>query len=201
MGRTRLRARTLALGTVAAVAVAATAAGAATLGEVPAEWDVGGVAPGGRAIDVFFNSGGCGVGGHGSAVETADSVTLTVTETVFADPNAVCPAIYLRGFVRIPLAAPLDGRAIRGRTVPRYSPIELETFAPGARPDTLRFRVPRLVGMSPWEAKRGLAHRHLEVRIRTTAHTGRRTQVLSQAPAPGSAIEQHGTVRLRIGLR
>jgi hypothetical protein len=50
-------------------------AAAFTQQEVPAQCDVAGTGPGGRSIDLFYNSGGCGVPAHATAVETPTSVT------------------------------------------------------------------------------------------------------------------------------
>ena len=71
---------------------------AARMVEVPAEWDVAGVAKDGRSIDLFLNAGGCRRGPvRANVVETPTSVTLTVLQgsLVYDDlpyPVPPCPA-------------------------------------------------------------------------------------------------------------
>jgi hypothetical protein len=176
---------------VAAAACAGLAgpAGGATAVEVRSPWDVEGSGPGGRSIDVEVPlRNGCEGSPRAVVRETASSVTLQAFKTVRrSDEQVVCTDEFRIVTVRVPLSSPIDGRAIRGRSHPSGVDLRLGP-------------VPRLVGLSPWEAKRALRLRGLEQRIRTS-RSGARPQVLGQAPRGGSTLRRGGVVRLHVAVR
>jgi hypothetical protein len=189
----------IAAATLGSAAMSGSAA-AAGMVQVPAEWDVAGVAKDGRSIDLFFTAGGCRRGPvRASVVETPTSVTLTVLQgsLVYDLPYPVpCPADYRRGLTSVRLAAPLGGRAIKGR--PAVA-IPLGTIVADGNP--LRWRVPRVVGMSPWEAKRALTRRGFVARLKNASSRAPLPQVVAQSPGPWSALPQGAVVDLRIARR
>lgn len=180
----------------AAIAVAASSGAAATK-QVRAEWDVAGVGSGARALDLYVNGGGCGGPLEATARETASTVTVTVLRTVSADPDVICTADYRRDSARVRLAAPLNGRSIRGRPAKPRVRVSLRSSAGSAGVE----RMPRLLGMSPWEARRALTRRELGVRIRYADGARRRAQVIAQVPAAGAEIRLGAKARLVIGRR
>ena len=188
---------------VAMLGFAATSGSAVAVSmvEVPAEWDVAGVAKDGRSIDLFLNAGGCRRGPvRASVVETPTTVTLAVLQgsLVYDDlPYRVpCPADYSRGLTSVRLAAPLGGRAIKGR--PAVA-VPLGTIVADGNP--LRWRVPRVVGMSPWEARRALTRRGFAVRVKNADSRAPLAQVVGQSPGPWSALPRGAVVDLRIARR
>ncbi|MDX6719129.1 MAG: hypothetical protein QOJ63_1383, partial [Solirubrobacteraceae bacterium] len=118
--------------------------------------------------------------------ETGSSVMLRVLKTVpRSDQQVVCTQVFRIATLRVPLSSPIDGRAIRGRGHP--AGVDLR-FGP----------VLRLVGLSPWEAKRALRLRALKPRIRYSRAARARPQVVGQAPRGGSRLGPGGVVRLHV---
>lgn len=176
-----------------ATGVAAGSAVAFTQTEQAARWDVAEMAAGGRAIDLFYVAGGCQGEARATAAETATSVTLTVRQSVVV-PGAgeACTAEILMRSTRVQLAAPLGGRAIKGRPFPAAS-----AFGPGAG----QVAVPRLVGFSPWEAKRALRLRGLAAQVRRSTGGSGIARIAAQAPAAGTKIVKGAIVHLRVARR
>jgi hypothetical protein len=164
-------------------------AGGATDVEVRSPWDVEGAGPGGRSIDIEVPlRNGCEGSPRAIVQETRSSVALRVLKTVpRPDEQVVCTAVFRIVTVRVPLSSAIDGRAIRGRSHPAGVDLRLGS-------------VPRVVGLSPWEAKRALRLRALKQRIRYSRRAVR-PQVLGQAPGGGSTLGPGGVVRLHIAVR
>lgn len=184
-----------------AFGLAAAPAGAViTVSEQPVRWDVGAAGPDGRSIDVLYQPE-CFMQGDPRAVarESADSIVIAVSATFVVDTEQACPAVLARPQVlRVPLATPLDGRAIRGRSYPPVSAFPLVVAGPGSE---LLVRIPRLVGLSSWEARRALRQRRLSARVRYSTGSGRRSQVRRQSPAAGVAVRPGSVVRVHVALR
>ena len=185
------------LAAVGAAIAVAVSAGAAATKQVAAEWDVAGVGSGARSLDLYVNGGGCGGPLEATARETASTVTVTVLRTVSAEPDMICTADYKRDRARVSLAAPLNGRSIRGRPAKPRVRVSLRSSGGSSGFE----RMPRLRGMAPWEARRALRLRGLGVRIRYADGVRRRAQVISQAPAAGEDIRLGAKARLVIGRR
>jgi len=181
--------RTLAIVAAASGLSVAVAGGAGALTQVqrPASWDVAEVAPGGRGIDIYYAAGGCKGDARGTARETATTVTLTVRQPV--TEGGVCTADFILGTTRVRLAAPLAGRAIKGRPAPTTLAAEVPR------------RVPRLVGFSPWEARRVLRVRGMAASVRRSAGGSGLARVVAQSPAAGATLARGATVRLRVARR
>ena len=177
----------------------ATPPGAAAQAERPAKWDIAGVSANGRAVDVYYEGGGCGPGSvRTAAVETATSVTLQVFAISSPPPpGGSCPPSLARKLASVPLAAPLGGRAIKGRAFPLA--FELIDYLPNSQ--VAYVRVPRLVGLSPWEAKRALRLRRFEVALTKSTARSKLPQVRSQTPAAGLFVPIGTTIRLKIARR
>jgi hypothetical protein len=193
-----LRAALAVAATAAAVTAVATSAGAAATKQVPAEWDVAGVAAGARALDLYVNGGGCKGAIRTSAKETSTTVTVTVLQRVPADEGVMCTADYRRETARVSLAAPLNGRSIRGRPAKPSVRVSLEVSAGTDAQGRRLIRVPRLSGMSAREAGRGLKRRGFKVALAYVQRSGR-AQVVGQIPRAGGAVRRGATVHLLIG--
>ena len=191
-------ARALAVAAAAvAVAVCGSAFAAATK-QVPAEWDVAGVASGARALDVYVNGGGCKGAIRTSARETATTVTVTVLQSVPTDDGAMCTADYRRETARVKLAKPLNGRSIKGRPAKPNVTVSLDVSAGTDSQGRRLIRVPRLGGMSAREATRGLKRRGFKVALAYVKRKGR-AQVVGQIPRARGAVRRGSKVHLLIG--
>jgi hypothetical protein len=166
--------------------------------EVSVPWDVSEAGLDGESLQVVAQFGGC-VGPPLRPVveETPDSIRISVFATDDSGPGLACPANIAYGLVRVALAAPLNGRSIRGRSDTQGLVRPSFVTVPGHRP---RQRVPLLIGLNSFEARRALRLRGLRYKLRSSRGHGGRTQVRGQAPAGGRTIRRHGTVRLLIGL-
>jgi hypothetical protein len=168
--------------------------GALVRSETPAVWQVAGVGPGQRSLDIIFTVGGClGPGARASVRETRTSVTLAVREDAPARGGLgqACPLFVGQGTLHVPLAAPLAGRRVLGQ-----SPTGL--VVAGGK---LRFKVPRLIGFAPGDARRALEPDRFHPVVTRRSGGGGVLQVIAQAPAPGTPVGAGGVVRLRIGRR
>lgn len=197
--------RTGAAGVAAAVGLAVGLAGAGPTGalvrsETPAVWQVAGVGPGQRSLDIIFTVGGClGPGARASVRETRTSVTLAVREDAPARGGLgqACPLFVGQGTLHVPLAAPLAGRRVLGQS-PAGSFIPTGLVVAGGK---LRFKVPRLIGFAPGDARRALEPDRFHPVVTRRSGGGGVLQVIAQAPAPGTPVGAGGVVRLRIGRR
>lgn len=167
---------------------------------VSAPWDVSEAGLDGESLQVVVQFGGC-VGPPFRPVveETADSIRISMLATDDSGAGIACPANIGYGLARIPLAGPLNGRSIRGRSGTQG--LVRPSFVPAAggkgKP---RVRVPLLIGLNSFEARRALRLRGLRYKLRSSRGHGGRTQVRGQSPGGGRLTAQHGTVRLLIGL-
>jgi hypothetical protein len=176
---------------VLGLGVAGSAGGVTDAGvEVRSPWDVQGTGPGGRSLDVAVPlRNGCEREPRAVVRETASSVTLRVLKTVpRPGEQVVCTDVFRIVTLRVALSSPIDGRRIRGRDHP--AGVELRSGS-----------VPRLLGLSPWEAKRGLRLRAFKARIRYADARGARSQVVGQTPRAGSRLERGGVVALHVAAR
>lgn len=181
----------------AAPALTSSAAGQSA-SEVPVAWDVAEAGLDRQSLEIFVGYGGC-VGAPFRPVveETAAGIRITVLATEAPVPAGACPASLGIGLVRVALAGPLDGRSIRGRS---GSPgLVHPSLIPTPR-GTPRVRVPLLVGLNAFEARRALRLRGLRYKLRSSRGYGGRTQIRGQSPGGGRPIAQHGVVRLLVGL-
>ncbi|MEA2299762.1 MAG: hypothetical protein QOE44_297 [Solirubrobacteraceae bacterium] len=174
--------------------------GALVRSETPAVWQVAGVGPGQRSLDIIFTVGGClGPGARATVREIRTSVTLTVREDAptRGGLGQACPLFVGQGTLHVPLAARLAGRRVLGQSpVGSFIPTGLVVVA-----GKLRYKVPRLIGFAPGDARRALASDPFHPVV--TQRSGGRgmLQVIAQAPAPGTPLGAGGVVRLRIGRR
>jgi hypothetical protein len=173
-------------------------AGSQAPGEVSVPWDVSEAGLDEESLQVVVQFGGC-VGPPLRPVveETADSIRISVFATDDSGPGVACPANLGYGLVRVPLAGPLNGRSIRGRSATQGLVRPSFVAVPG---HAARQRVPLLVGLSSFEARRALRLRGLRYKLRSSRGHGGRTQVRGQAPGGGRTIRPHGIVRLLVGL-
>ncbi len=153
----------------------------------PIGWGVAGIGASGRTLRLqYLSAGSCGgvfLGTQSRVIETASAVHIELFDLVdfpppSSDPPLPCPAS-LPGPrpVYVTLAAPLAGRAIKGRaafggtTVPIGPP-----SYPPEQPEVL-VRVPRVVGFSVWEARRVIWRSGLNVGMRLSRRPVARPQV------------------------
>jgi hypothetical protein len=184
--------------TVLAALALTPVAGSQAPSEVSVPWDVSEAGLDGESLQVVVQIGGC-VGPPFRPVveETADSIRISVFATDDSGPGLACPDNIVYGLVRVPLAGPLNGRSIRGRSFTQGLVRPTFVTVPGHKP---RQRVPLLIGLNSSEARRALRLRGLRYKLRSSRGHGGRTQVRGQAPGGGRTIRPHGTVRLLVGL-
>lgn len=194
----RRRTFAVVLGLAAAAAGASLPGAAGAEGsQVPATWDVAGVGPHGRSLELVYLTGGClSATPETTVTETAASITLEVTLTDSSGPGIACPQFLRYATSTVRLSAPIAGRVILGRPKPALTGYPGALINPGG--GALRVRVPRLVGFAPSDARHTLAlyglseHRLASVRRHGLA------RVISQAPAPGASSAQRGTITIRL---
>jgi hypothetical protein len=182
---------------LATLALTAVAGGQASR-EVSLLWDVSEAGLDEASLQVVVQLGGCAGPPFRPVVEeTADSIRISVFASDDSGAGVACPANLRYGLVRIPLGGPLNGRSIRGRSATQGLVRPSFVAVPGHAP---RQRVPLLVGLNSFEARRALRLRGLRYKLRSSRGHGGRTQVRGQAPAGGRTIRPHGFVRLLVGL-
>ena len=174
----------------------------------PLSWDVAGIGASGRTLRLTYQpAGGCGgvfLGRQSRVIESTGSVLIEPFDLVDfpplgSDPPLPCPAsLPAPRPMYVTLAAPLAGRAIKGRiafagtTAPTGPPTH-----PPEQPDDL-IRVPRVVGFSVWEARRLIWRNGLNVEIRLTRRPVARPHVIAQGPA--GRLKPRQVVRLHVAI-
>jgi hypothetical protein len=184
------------LAAAAAVAAGLAASASAQTSVVAATWDVLGVGPHGRSLELVYITGGCLSPTAQTAVaETAASVTITVTLADRQGPGVACPDYLRYATSSVALAAPLAGRVILGRPSPplRGYPGDLVSSGGG-----LEVRMPRLVGFSPADARHTLALYGLGEHVLAGPRRHGLVRVSAQAPQPGALVHQRATVTVRV---
>jgi len=178
--------------TAAAAAVAAGVAGVAGVAgaqeqkteEASAAWQLRGVSPDGRSLELVYEAGGCSAGdGRVVVEETFETVRVDVRHTVPGRSAGVaCPADSRPTPLTARLSKPVHGRRVEGQNTDH-----LLSDTGG--------RVPRVVGLSPGDAADLLGRRGYHVRTRGSNTTG---QVGGQRPRAGSRLRGRRTVALSI---
>ena len=167
---------------------------------VPATWDVLGVGPQGRSLEIVYLTGGClsASAQTAVAVQSSASVTITVTLQDTQGPGVACPDYLRYATGTVALGRPLAGRAILGRPSPPLSGY------PGALVNAggaLEVRMPRLIGFSPADARHTLALYGLgEHAVAGPTRPGL-VRVSAQAPKPGALVGQRSTVTVALTRR
>lgn len=167
-------------------------------------WDVIGVGPHERSIELAYTGSGCGGRNLAAGVqEASNSVTIQVSEEVPAEP-VICPAIALVGPLKVQLTRPLAGRVILGRpTYPVTLPGgDIEGHLPVETPQelfgTYRMKMPALIGFAPTDAEQVLALYGQRAKIRRTARLHGLPRVVAQKPRLGAPLPSNHTVRIRV---
>lgn len=173
----------------------------------PISWDVGGIGVSGRTLRLQYTPGwSCGgtfLGTHTRVTESASAVAIELFDVVDFPPPSLeprpCPAVGSPPRAAyVTLAEPLAGRAIKGR-VPfpgttvaigpsRYPPAQPQEFV----------RVPRVVGLSVWEARRIIWRSGLNIQIRRSRRAVARSYVIGQAPV--GPLHPRQVVRLHVAI-
>jgi hypothetical protein len=206
----RLARRILLLSAGAVVLVGATSAQGDATVSGPLHGNLLGVGPDQGSLIVGWDESdapGCGVVNGSvtpSVIETAESVTVTLTAEAYANPpNTVCPLPAGFGTITVALAAPLGGREITGLG------IQGGGYGQGSAPP---IRIPNLVGLSPVDSRLmmssprgipagqsfsgvgpvGLVDHHTHV------SRGALAMVVAQRPRVGEPIRRHITVVLTV---
>jgi hypothetical protein len=182
-----------------ALAASLSAPAAAQPKQVAASWDVLGVGPQGRSLELVYITGGCLSPTAQTAVaQTNTTVTLTVTLTDEATPGTACPDYLRYATTSVALPSPLAGRAILGRPTPALSGYSGTLVTVNGH---LELRLPRLVGFAPADALHTVALHGLRERVvRTTARRGL-LRVIAQAPSPGALVAARSTVLVTLSRR
>jgi hypothetical protein len=189
----------LAAGLSGAAAASSGAQGATT--QEPISGQLLAVGPAGRSLTVAYPGAamqGCGLFGVApGVVETAASVTVTLTATVGVLPPGVeCADGLVGGTVVVPLAAPLAGRAVEG--------LALQGGAFDFYGGSVGPTIPSLVGLSPLDARLMLSpppgalagepfgFGPVALVDHTARHAGARAlaTVVAQKPAPGTPLRR-----------
>jgi hypothetical protein len=169
------------------------AAGAAGK-QVPANWDVTGVGPHGRSLDLVYLTGGClSPTPETSVTETTTSITIVVTLTDTSGPGIACPEFLRYATTTVALSTPLAGRVILGRPTPGIGGYPGGVTSPGGA-----LRVPRLIGFAPSDARHTLTLYGLGERRLEAARRHGLARVIFQAPGPGSSIPRGATMTVRL---
>ena len=200
-----------AAGLLAAAAASSGAQGTTT--QAPISGLLLAVGPAGRSLTVAYTDAGvqgCGLFGVSpSVVETAASVSVTLTATVGVLPPGVACADDLVGLgqtVVVTLSAPLAGRAVEGLTVQGGV---FDWYGEVAAPT-----IPNLVGLSPLDARLMLSpppgtpagepfgFGPVALVDHTDRHAGARAHatVVAQKPEPGTPLRRGMIVVLTVAL-
>jgi hypothetical protein len=198
-----------AAGLLAAAAASSVAQGTTT--QAPISGLLLAVGPAGRSLTVAYTDAdvhGCGLFGVSpTVVETAASVTVTLTATVGVLPPGVACAADLVGIgqtVVVPLSAPLAGRAVEGLALQGGV---FDWYGEVAAPT-----IPSLVGLSPLDARLMLSpppgvapgepfgFGPVALVDHSARHAGARAlpTVVAQKPAPGTPIRRGMIVVLTV---
>lgn len=183
----------------ATLATGLSAAASAQPARVSASWDVIGVGPQGRSLDLVFLTGGClSPTADAEVAETSTSVTLTVTLANLATPGTACPAFVRFATMTVALARPLAGRVILGRPTP---PLSGYMGALVTANGHTKLRMPRLVGFAPADARHTLALYGLTVQFANGPKRPGLARVIAQSPRAGALTGAHARVLVRLSRR
>jgi hypothetical protein len=186
----------LAAGTLAAgwqLSPSAAAETERTWQKTSALWDVIGVGPHERSIELAYRDSGCERNPAATVHESAKSVTIQVSqEALVRRPTVVCVYSPVVGSLRVSLARPLAGRVILGR--PRYPPYDTPQLPFGRD----RTKMPSLIGFAPTDAEQVLTIYEAQAKIRFAPKSHGRPRVLAQQPRPGTPLPPDHTVRIRV---
>jgi hypothetical protein len=181
------------------LAVTLSASASAQASQVRASWNVLGVGPQGRSLEIVFVTGGClSPTANVRVVETKTSVTLSVTLTNEATPGTACPAFVRFATTSVALASPLAGRAILGRPTPGLSGYMGALVSVGGH---LELRMPRLIGFAPADALHTLALYGLQEQATRGPDQRGLVRVIAQSPQAGTLVAHRANVRVRISRR
>jgi len=172
----------------------------------PISWDVAGIGASGRTLRLQYSPGwSCGtfIGARTRVNESPSAVRIELFDLIDFPPPSIepmpCPAVLLSPRqAYVTLAAPLAGRAIKGRiSFPGTTVAIGPPNYPPQQPDAL-IRVPRVVGFSVREARRMIWRSGLNVRIRRSRRPVARPRVIGQAPS--GALKPQRVVRLHVAI-
>jgi hypothetical protein len=201
--------RWLVIATLAAIVMPAGGASPAQAAPTefrPYSWDVEGIGPSGRTLRLQYVStrdcNGTFLGPQSRVVESAAAVTIELFDVVDLPPPGAprlsCPlSLGPPRPAYVTLAAPLAGRAIKGRIADPSATVPVGPPAASPVPDGA-IRVPRVVGFSVWEARRVIWRSGLNVQIRRSKRSVARTQVVAQGPS--GRLRPQQTVALRVAF-
>jgi hypothetical protein len=168
----------------------------ALLANVPAAnaWWLVQVGPHERSLEIVQEYGACDSLNE-SVVQGASFVRITITAThAVLPPGSACPAIaYFRRY-GVALSRPLAGRHIEGAEPP---PV-------GSVPDLLTKNgksyhvAPRLIGLSPADARSVLGALHLHAEVRVVRRVAGVARVVSESPAAGTPVPTDRPVRVDV---
>jgi hypothetical protein len=178
--------------------VVATFVFAASLLTAPAAggWSLVQVGPHERSLEIIQDRGACESLTE-SVFQESSFVRITITATRLAlPPGSACPAILYIGRYAVPLSRPLAGRHIEGAERPSrgqgpYSPTKNGSSYPV---------VPRLIGLSPPDARYVLSGLGLHAVVRVVGQVPGLARVVSEVPVAGTRDPADRFVRLDVDL-
>jgi hypothetical protein len=146
------------------------------------------VGPAERSLEIAYESGGCEGPGTPRAVQSRFAVTVSVSNEKPLGA-VICPAILRLGRVSVDLSRPLAGRHVEGASRANPGP-----FLPGGQVPA----VPRLIGLTPGDARFLLAGLRLRGSVRVVGTARGLARVVSQAPAADTPVPSNRLVRVNV---
>jgi hypothetical protein len=148
------------------------------------------VGPAERSLEIAYEFGGCEGPGTPRAVQSRFAVTVSVSNEKPLG-TVICPAILGIGRVSIDLSRPLAGRHVEGGS--RANPIR-GPFVPGGQVPA----VPRLIGLTPGDARFLLAGLRLRGSLRVVGTARGMARVVSQSPSADTLVPSNRLVRVNV---
>jgi hypothetical protein len=159
---------------------------------VPAKAELAEIGQDGRSLLVrVLHNDGCAGDGQATAVESADRIAITPTQSIRDEEGLVCAQALHFSLVRVRLAKPVDARRITGLAPLRLSP-------PPLHDDTRHPLMPRVVGLARRDALAALQAAGIAARTTWLRGQGAHGEVVAQAPRVHAAVTGTDVVRLRI---
>ena len=146
-----------------------------------------------RSLEIIQDRGAC-ESLNESVVQSSSFVRITITATSTLRPGSFCIDLLYIGRYAVPLSRPLAGRHIAGAERPSrgqgpYSPVKSGSSYPV---------VPRLVGLSPPDARYVLGGLGLHAVMRVASRVPGRPRVVSESPAAGARDPADRLVRVGV---
>ncbi len=168
----------------------------ALLANVPSAdaWRLVQVGPHERSLEIVEEYGACDSLNE-SVDQGASFVRITITAThAVLPPGSGCPDILYFHRYAVSLSQPLAGRHIEGGEPPT---VERGPYLQ-TKNGTIYPLVPRLIGLSPADARSVLRGLHLHAEVRVVRRVAGVARVVSESPAAGKRVPADRLVRVDV---